>query len=127
MESTSLYSPLYCVSGFKVTSGNWTGVKLKNVLEKAGVKEEATKVAFRAEDGFTTDLKAETALKDENILIGYKKDNNPLPQDIRLIVPGRWGYKWIKYLEHIELVDYDFKGTYESKGYSDNAIIEETP
>ena len=34
------------------------------------------------------------------------------------------GYKWIHYLNEIELVDYDFKGIWESKGYPDNAEIE---
>ena len=34
------------------------------------------------------------------------------------------GYKWVRDLIRIELVDYDFKGTYEREGYSDEAIIE---
>jgi hypothetical protein len=38
---------------------------------------------------------------------------------LRLVVPGKWGYKWISRLTEISLVDFDFKGTYESQGYSD--------
>jgi len=41
--------------------------------------------------------------------------------------PGMWGYKWIKYLIKIEVVDYNFLGTYESEGYPDDAYIGEKP
>jgi hypothetical protein len=42
---------------------------------------------------------------------------------LRLVVPGRWGYKWIHHLNKIELVNYDFLGKFESQGYSDSAEI----
>jgi DMSO/TMAO reductase YedYZ molybdopterin-dependent catalytic subunit len=38
------------------------------------------------------------------------------------VVPDQWGYKWISQLIRIELVDYDFLGAYESRGYPDNGI-----
>ncbi|NJE04749.1 hypothetical protein E3E36_00990 [Thermococcus sp. M36] len=41
----------------------------------------------------------------------------------QIVVPGRWGYKWIKYLTKVELVSYDFKGTRESARYPDDAYI----
>jgi hypothetical protein len=40
-----------------------------------------------------------------------------------LVVPGKWGYKWISQLTVIELVNYDFLGRWESAGYSDEADI----
>jgi hypothetical protein len=38
------------------------------------------------------------------------------------VLPCRWGYKWVKWITQIIIVDYDYKGTYESYGLSDEAI-----
>ena len=127
MPRSTVYAELYCLpavgsSGVLVDHGNWTGVRLELVLEKAGVSPQAVKVAFYAEDGFTTDLTVTTAMC-EDIVLAYKKDGKPLPEKLRLTVPNMWGYKWIKWLIHIEVVDYDFKGRYESRGFPDNAEI----
>lgn len=107
-----------------VAKGNWTGVRLAVILDKAGVSAEAVKIAFYAEDGYATDLKVEDA-KLDGVIIAYEKDGEPLygstPQhpSLRLVVPGAWGYKWISEINHIELVNFDFKGPFESKGYPD--------
>lgn len=127
MPRSTVYAELYCLpavgsSGLLVDHGNWTGVRLELVLEKAGVSPQAAKVAFYAEDGFTTDLTVTTAMR-EDIVLAYEKDGKPLPEKLRLAVPNMWGYKWIKWLIHIEVVDYDFKGRYESRGFPDNAEI----
>ena len=128
MPRSTVYAELYCLpavgsSGVLVDYGNWTGVKLELVLKKAGVSPQAVKIAFYAEDGFTTDLAVTTAMH-EDIILAYEKDGKPLPEKLRLAVPGMWGYKWIKWLIRIEVVDYDFKGRYESRGFPDNAEIQ---
>lgn len=129
MPRSTVYAELYCLpavgsSGVLVEHGNWTGVRLKLILEKAGVSPQAVKVAFYAEDGFTTDLTVTTAMR-EDIVLAYEKDGKPVPEKLRLAVPSMWGYKWIKRLIRIEVVDYDFKGQYESRGFPDNAEIPE--
>jgi len=126
MPRSTVNAELYCVGApnHLIAKGNWTGVRLGLILERAGVYPEAIKVALYAEDGFTTDLTVTTAMR-EDIILAYEKDGEPLPEELRLVVPGKWGYKWIRQVTHIELVNYDFKGFYESRGYSDNAEISE--
>lgn len=126
MPRSTVNAELYCVDYPTniVAKGNWTGVRIGLLLETAGVSPEAVKVAFYAEDGFTTDLTVMTATR-EDIILAYEKDGEPLTEKIRLVVPGKWGYKWIHGVNHIELVDYDFKGFWESRGYSDTAEISE--
>ena len=131
MPSTSVNAPLYCVgggTGYLVENGTWQGVRLKLILEKAGIRPNAIKVAFYAPDGFSTDLTIQDAQRND-VIIAYKKDGEFLKDrngspDFRLVVPGKWGYKWIRGLNHIEFVDYDFKGFYEGRGYSDEGNIE---
>ncbi|KPJ49716.1 MAG: hypothetical protein AMJ38_02875, partial [Dehalococcoidia bacterium DG_22] len=79
-------------------------------------------VAFYADDGFATDLTVTTAMR-HDIILAYARDGDPLTENLRLVVPCKWGYKWMRNPVHIELVDYDFLGTYESLGLSDEADI----
>jgi len=128
MPRTTVNAELYCVGNpsFAIEKGNWTGVQLKLILERTGVRPEAIKVAFYAKDNYTTDLSVATAER-EDIILAYEKDGEPLHEQLCLVVPGKWGYKWINSITRIELVNYDFKGVYESKGYSDEADITPKP
>lgn len=123
MPQTTLFAQIYCAGppGFFVEEGNWTGVELKFLLQKAGIDPAAIKIAFHASDGFSTDLTPLFAM-DESVLVAYEKNNSPLDETLRLVVPGRWGYKWIYHLDRIEVVNYNFLGKYESQGYSDTAL-----
>jgi len=124
MPKSTVEATLFCVDSpnYPVAQGNWTGVRLSLLLNRAGVSSGAVKVAFYAQDGFSTDLTV-TAAMGENIILAYERDGTILQEGLRLVVPGRWGYKWISGVTRIELVDYDFKGYYESRGYSDEAEI----
>jgi DMSO/TMAO reductase YedYZ molybdopterin-dependent catalytic subunit len=126
MPQTTVNAALICVDfpGFVVAEGNWTGVRLWLLLEAAGVSPDAVKVVFYAADGYSTDLTVETAMR-EDIILAYEKDGVPLSETLRLVVPDKWGYKWISQVTGVELVNYDFKGFWESRGYSDTANIAE--
>jgi DMSO/TMAO reductase YedYZ molybdopterin-dependent catalytic subunit len=136
MPATTVRAKLRCVDDIFDTwsfVANWTGVRLSDILAAVGVQNETVKVAFYAIDGFTTDLPIATANRSD-ILIAYAQDGVLIPESggkgtggapLRLVVPGKWGYKWIQWLSHIELVDYDFLGYYESRGYTDEADVPE--
>ena len=124
MPQTTISTALICVD-FPTTivaQGNWTGVNLWTLLNETGVLPGAIKVAFYANDGYSTDLTIDVA-KNDNIILATSKEGAPLSEVIRLVVPGHWGYKWIAQVVKIELVDYDFQGKWESVGYSDDGII----
>ena len=128
MPQTTIEANIYCVDfpDVLVTGGKWSGVTLLYLLEQAGASPSAIKVGFFASDGYSTDLDLLTATQGD-IIVAYAKDGEPLGEILRLVVPGRWGYKWMSQLTDIVLFDYDFKGKWESQGYSDQAIIERTP
>ena len=127
LPQTIIYSELICVDwpDQVLMSGNWTGVKLRHLLETAGISPKAIKVGFYAEDGYSTDLTIEAAMFDDKIL-AYELNGETLYEGLRLVVPGKWGYKWINGVNHIEVVDYDFLGYWESRGYSDEADVDMT-
>jgi hypothetical protein len=124
MPQTTEYATLICVDApnTPLLQGNWTGVELSYLLQQANVSSSAVKVAFFAPDGFTTDLTIPMATQDNSILVAYQLNSASLG-GLRLVVPENWGYKWINDLTQIKLVNYNFLGTEESAGYSDDATI----
>ena len=127
MPQTTVNATIICVDfpGNVIEDGNWTGVKLKTLLEMANPSTDAIKVAFFASDGYSTDLTIQTAMRDD-IIVAYQNNGEAL-SSLRLVVPGKWGYKWISMLTRIELVNYNFLGRWESQGYSDEANITTGP
>jgi hypothetical protein len=63
----------------------------------------------------------------EDVFLAFRMNGQPLPPvhgyPLRNIVPGIFGMKNVKWLTKIELVNYDFKGYWEKRGWSDEAVI----
>jgi DMSO/TMAO reductase YedYZ molybdopterin-dependent catalytic subunit len=87
----------------------WKGARLKDVLDKVGLKKEAIEIAFNGADGPVLDatpdfIKSLPVWKatDESTLIAYEMNGAPLPHfngfPARLIVPGWTGTYWMKHL-----------------------------
>jgi hypothetical protein len=113
--------------GYGITY-NWTGVPLFSLLSMAKViPGDYRKVVFNATDGFSSSILLETAMHPSTILAleGNGTDLTQLQgfgSDYHIVLPDRWGYKWVKWIKQIIVVDYDYKGTYEQAGFSDEAI-----
>jgi DMSO/TMAO reductase YedYZ molybdopterin-dependent catalytic subunit len=118
---------LYCVTGLDAT-GEWTGVPVKDILEKAGYSDDAVSIIFYAADDYSSSITIEKALEEDTIL-AYGMNGVTLPEGhgypLRLVVPGKVGYKWVKWVVRMEVVDYDYEGYWESRGYSNVGDIPE--
>ena len=111
------YVTIACVSnevgGGLVGNALWTGVRLKELLERAGVDPAATQIVGRAVDGFTAGFPTAWALADDReALVAVAMNGEPLPPNhgfpARLIVPGLYGYvSATKWLAEIELTTLD--------------------
>ncbi len=116
---------LKCVDGPTGTA-NWTGVRLIDLLDLAEIKENATEVVFYGADGYSSSLTVEDA-SSSDVVLAYEMNGETLPTDhgypVRLVAPGKYGYKWVKWITHIEVIDYDYKGYWESRGWDDEADI----
>ncbi len=106
------YVTIACVSnpvgGDLVGNTLWTGVRLKDILAKAGVGQGATQIVGRSVDGFTVGFPTSWATAPEREpLIAVGMNRLPLPANhgfpARLIVPGLYGYvsatKWLSSIE----------------------------
>jgi hypothetical protein len=125
MPNRTETATLRCVDG---PSGRaeYTGVPLRYLLDLAGVQNGSMKVVFRSPDGYSTDLRLEDALLDD-VILAYRMNNETLSREqgfpAKLVVPEQWGYKWAKWVTHIEVVDEDRKGYWESRGWADDAYL----
>ena len=96
------------VGGNLVGNALWTGVRLRDVLEAAGVQSGATQIVGRSVDGFTAGFPTAWALEPgREAMIAVGMNREPLPAKhgfpARLIVPGLYGYvsatKWLQAIE----------------------------
>lgn len=94
----------------------WTGVRLKDVLDRAGVRAGAVQVRFAGLDEpvvsdaphFQKSLALDHA-RDGEVMIAYAMNGAQLPLlngfPLRLVVPGRYSTYWVKMLSDIEVLD----------------------
>ena len=114
------YVTIACVSnevgGGLVGNARWSGVRLKELLERAGVQPGASQIVGRSVDNFTAGFPTEWALDaDREPLVAVTMNGEPLPPihgfPARLIVPGLYGYvsatKWLSEIELTTLEAFD--------------------
>ena len=117
---------LTSVSGWSVR-GRWGGVRLSDLLARAGPKPEAAHVQFVSyREVYTTCIPLDVALQ-ERTLLAYAFDGEPLEPDyggpLRIFCPYLWGYKSAKSVVVISLVERSIPGYWEVRGYPDHAQI----
>jgi len=120
---------LDCVEGWSVTI-LWEGLLVRDLLEEANPLANAKVVIFHAYDGYTTSLPIDYIMNND-ILMAYKMNDVTLPPErgfpFQLVAESKWGYKWIKWITEIELSDdVDYRGYWESRGYSNNADLDKS-
>ncbi len=118
---------LFCVEGWDATI-LWEGVLVSDLIREAGIDPRANTVIFTAHDGYTTSFPL-AYLMNQEILMAYKMNNVTLPAErgypFQLVAQDKWGYKWIKWIEKIQLSDDpNYRGYWEKRGYSNTADLE---
>ncbi|MDQ3147459.1 MAG: molybdopterin-dependent oxidoreductase [Actinomycetota bacterium] len=128
-----------------VSTAEWTGVPLVEVLDRAGVQEGATDIVLRGADGgnvegaadpirFERGLSLDDARRSE-ALLAYAMNGEPLPLQhgypLRVIVPGWYSVTSVKWLTDIEAVGAPFEGYFQTERYvyewERNGTIEREP
>jgi DMSO/TMAO reductase YedYZ molybdopterin-dependent catalytic subunit len=128
LPTYSDYYTLQCISnsvgGDLWGNAHWKGVRLVELLTRVGLKPGIRKVVFHADDGYTDSIVLDAALRPDTLL-AYEMNGKPLTKEhgypARLLIPGIYGMKNVKWITRIELVDYDFKGYWMQRGWSDPA------
>ena len=114
-----------------VSTAEWTGVPLVEILDRAGVRTGAREVLFRGADcgsvtGRQESIRFERSLqlghaRNEDVLLAYAMNGEPLPvlhgSPVRLIVPRWYAVASVKWLTEIDVIDRAFDGHYQGDKY----------
>jgi DMSO/TMAO reductase YedYZ molybdopterin-dependent catalytic subunit len=112
-----------------VGTGRWRGVRLSDLLDRAGVADDAVEVLFTGldrgiENGETQRFQRSLTLADArraDVLLAYELNGGPLPPQhgfpLRLLVPGWYGMTNVKWLTRVTLLAEPFTGYQQARGY----------
>jgi len=126
----SFYKPIMAGAQWKfggVGNARWTGVRLRDVLQKAGLKPGATQLLLDGADvplGKMPDFQRTVTVAkglDPDTMLAWAMNGQPLTMEhgfpLRLVAPGWASDSWVKWLQHIEVLDHEFDGFWMKTAY----------
>jgi hypothetical protein len=103
MPNTTVEAELYCY-GALVTRGQWTGIKITDLLAIANADLTASSIEFTAQDGYKVSIPMETA-KQPDVILAYQLDSQPISETLRLVIPMANGNMWIAMVTSMTVSD----------------------
>lgn len=130
LPQTQMTKDFQCVTGWRVDDVPWSGVLLRDVIDAAGVEAGATALKFTSFDGvYTESLTLEQAQRDD-VLVATSMYGKPIElkhgAPVRLIAAPMYAYKFIKWMDGIELTRTVEPGYWEVRGYDIDAWVGES-
>jgi DMSO/TMAO reductase YedYZ molybdopterin-dependent catalytic subunit len=127
MPKTRLTRDFQCVTGWRVPQVRWAGVRLRDVLDRAGVQGAAGAVRFVSFDGSYSESLTLAQARRSDVLVAYELEGAALSSEhggpARLYIAPMYGYKSLKWLETIELTHTVEPGYWEHRGYDVNGWV----
>lgn len=124
MPSETRTMRMDCVGGFR-NNTVMKGVLFTEMLEQVRPRAGATTAVFYSADGYYTTHSLEDLMQRKAMLV-YETNGQPAPHlgfPLRLAIPGKYGYKWAKWVVRIEVISRDMKGYWEKKGLPHRANV----
>ena len=112
---------IHCVTKWSKFDTTWTGVRVRDLFERAGVQAGATHVMEHAEFGYTTNIPLADITTDDAI-VAYAFEGDDIEPihggPVRIVVPHLYFWKSAKWVRGLELRDRDTPGFWEKNGYN---------
>jgi DMSO/TMAO reductase YedYZ molybdopterin-dependent catalytic subunit len=126
LPATRLVKEFQCVTGWRVPDVHWEGVLLRDVLDAVGV-ERGVALAFDSYDHVDTESLTLEQARLSDVIVAYRMLGAPITVEhggpVRLYVAPMFGYKSLKWLSAIRVVDAVEPGFWEQNGYPVNAWL----
>jgi len=124
LPSTEVTADIHCVTGWSRLGDRFTGVAIREILDRVKPTPDAHYVMAHCEYGYTTSVPL-TVLDDDDVLLCYGWNGEDLSADhgfpLRLLVPKKYFWKSAKWLRGLEFMDRNRLGFWEQRGYHDEA------
>ena len=120
-------SDFHCVTGWSVENVHWAGIRFDDLLAEAGAQPEARWLQFFSEEvPYVDTLSLEQAFVPDAML-ALDMDAKPLTRPhgfpTRVVMPRMYGYKGVKWVDRVTLVDREVVGFWERRGYDRDAWV----
>jgi DMSO/TMAO reductase YedYZ molybdopterin-dependent catalytic subunit len=130
LPKTSFTKTFQCVTGWRVPDVHWEGVKLSDILDHVGVKPGAVALSFDSYDHADTESLSLDQAHLPDVIVAYTMLGAPITTEhggpVRLYVAPMFGYKSLKWLSGIRVVDVVEPGFWEQNGYPVNGWLDGT-
>jgi DMSO/TMAO reductase YedYZ molybdopterin-dependent catalytic subunit len=115
---------VHCVTSWTLLDSSWQGVSLQAIMDLVKVSKDAKFIVFEAPSDYSSSIPISDVRKG-NVLLAHGFSGQPLPRahgaPLRSLVPDRYFYKSVKWVQRIKFTVDDEPGYYESHGYSNSA------
>jgi DMSO/TMAO reductase YedYZ molybdopterin-dependent catalytic subunit len=130
MPRTAFVKTFQCVTGWRVPEVRWEGVKLSHILDTVGVTPGAVALSFESYDGADSESLMLDQARLPDVIVAYRMLGAPVTTEhggpVRLYVAPMFGYKSLKWLSAIRVVDQVEPGYWELNGYPVNGWLDGT-
>jgi DMSO/TMAO reductase YedYZ molybdopterin-dependent catalytic subunit len=127
MSRTRLVRDVQCVTGWRVPHYAFTGVRISDLLDAAGVRPGAKALRFTCFDGIYTESLTLAQARRPDMLVAYEMDDKPVTDahggPVRLYAAPMYFYKSAKWLSGITVTDKVEPGYWEHYGYDVDAWV----
>ena len=121
---STVRADVHCVTGWSLLGASWTGVTIKTLAEKAGIRDTARHVIFEAAGGYTANVRLREAMGDD-VMVTWEHEGRPLRRPngapVRSLVPDLYFWKSSKWLTGVRFTRRDHPGYWEMRGYHNHA------
>lgn len=133
-EPVSRFVTLSCISNFiggeLISTTQWTGARLQDVLAEASVQPGAQYLTILSRDGFHESLSLRLVEEDPRIMLAYLWDGQPLTErngyPLRIYIPDRYGMKQPKWITEIVVTDTEEPGYWVVRRWDAVARVQTT-
>lgn len=130
LENVEFPDTLECISnnvgGPLLSTAVFRGVRLRDLLERAGIPAVTREIRFNCADGYTESIPLETA-NDPQTVLAYLMNGEPLLKEhgfpARVLMSGRYGMKNPKWVTAVLPVPQSYNGYWEQRGWSKDAFV----
>lgn len=115
---------VHCVTTWSALGQTFSGVRIKDLADKAGVRPEVRHVIIEAAHGYTANVRLDQALAGDSMIV-HHHNGDPLARrnggPVRAVVPQLYFWKSAKWVTGLRFVAKDEPGYWEVRGYNNNA------
>ena len=114
------------VGGSLISTAIFTGVPLRDLLERGGVPAGTREIRFTSADGYTESIQLDIAM-DPSTVVAYRINDEALPKEhgfpARILMSGHYGVKNPKWLNKIEPIAQPYNGYWPQRGWNKDAFV----